>query len=150
MLILETTMTSIWQQKSVFKHNSHLSQYIKMMCTKIEIWWKKCLLLQVHLGASFFLVFDFFFNCECMPVKNIMTTTNILWHSDLISSQMPEVLPTAFVPLVQMSTQWKRQRTYQYYCKNNFILADSLKISRQSPGFLGPHCETHWAGQFIC
>lgn len=150
MLFLETTMTSVWQQKSVFKHNSHLSQYIKMMCTRTEIWWKKCLLLQVHLGGKFFLLV-FFFNCECTPVKNIMTTTTTVWHSDLISSQVPEVLlTTAFVPLVQMSTQWKRQRTYQYYCKNNFVLADSLKMSRQFPGFLGPYCETHWAEQFIC
>lgn len=40
-----------------------------------------------------------------MAVKNIMTT-NTVWRSDLIRSEVPEVLPTtAFVPLVQMSTQ---------------------------------------------
>lgn len=68
-------------------------------------------------------------------MKNVINSLLLLFIvTALMCVKVPAVLPSATVPSMQMTTQWKRQMMSLYFYENNFELIDPLRRSHGFPG----------------
>lgn len=134
-LLQETSMVPQCTAKVFHIASPFVTQNIKQVCA----WDLLKVVLFIALSRTFFTFFP-----SCCESLTLNFFFPLLWVPDseewicaiaLICTKVLTLLPTVvFIPLEQMSTQWKSQMIPQYYRGNSFDSADSV---RESKGPLG-------------